>query len=324
MDAAPNAVLEWNQGSLGAECARAEVVKRSVEAYLGRSAFAASGDVVIRVTLKRVEVPGSRPQIVATVDQRDAAGKSWGERNVAGDDCASLDDPLTLVVALMADSPVAAEADAARPATLPIPPAAPPIAPEVISPPSGEIQTAPSLARALEAPAHAAVLALGGASLGLLPDPSSSFGLALLLKPRKFWGLAFEAHVAGPTQRSLGSGSVTTYLLLGQAGLCPLQGAGESAWWAACAGLAAGRLSVTSHDLIGAHGHRDWLWVPTLSLRAALRVRRRWLVGGGMSAAFPLSADRYRYRDAEDGVHEAFQLSSFGLTTSLGLGLLFD
>lgn len=323
MDAAPNAVLEWNQGALGAECARAEVVKRSVETYLGRSVFTASGDVVIRVTLKRLETPGARPQIVATVNQRDRGGKSWGERNVAGDaDCASLDEPLTLVVALMVDSPIATETAATRPTPLPPPP--PNDTSDESSQASDEIQTAPSLARALEAPAHAAVLALGGASLGMLPDPSSSFGLALLLKPKHFWGIAFEAHVAGPTQRALGTGSATSYLLLAQAGLCPLQGESESAWWAACAGFAAGRLSVASHDLIGARRHHDWLWVPNLDLRAAWRLHRRWLIGGGMTAAFPLSADRYRYRDAEGGVHEAFQLSSFGLTTSLGLGLLFD
>src|SRR5690349_3777945 len=101
MDPLAQAVLIWDQGPSAPECERAAAVKAGVEAYLGRPVFGADPALVIRV---RVARGASGRSLEATVSQEDASGRAWGERSVSAKDCESLDEPLTLVVALMVDA----------------------------------------------------------------------------------------------------------------------------------------------------------------------------------------------------------------------------
>jgi hypothetical protein len=319
----PGAALEWDGGGLGAECERADVVRQSVETYLGRAVFGPGGDLVVQVHLKRLEKPGGSTQIVAEVSQRDASGKQWGQRSVSADDCASLDDALALVVALLVDSPPAPTDSQSEPAPAPPPPSAQPSGPE----PAGadaEIQTAPGLAKALEPPGHWALFGFGGVALGLLPDTGFGGGGALFLKPRHFWGFVVQADAMSSQRRALASGAMDAALLLGRAGLCPLQGANEGAFWSACATIGLGRFSVESYELFGAGRHHEWLWAPGGSVMAAWRLERRWLLGGGMAITLPQWRKHYKYRDLQGESHEAFTGSRIGLGASLGVGMLFD
>lgn len=325
MDAPMHAVLEWDRGALAASCERAQLVSEGVETYLGRPVFAADGDVIVRVSLERVE-EGGAPRVVARVSQRDRSGKLWGERAVTGgSDCSSLDEPLTLVVALMVDSPAAAEAEQSE-AEQPEPDPEP--EPEPEPPPAAElgpseIQTAPSLERALETPGHAALLGFGTVAQGLTPNTGFGFGLIGSLKPARFWGISLDAQLLVPQRLSLGAGSLSSSLLLASANLCPLQGTSGQAWWSACGGLGVGRLEVESHGLLDAQSAREWLLMPTLSARAAFRTGRL-LFGGGLSAFVPVSPDRYSYRDASGQRLDIFTMNQVGLTASLGAGCIVD
>ena len=194
---APQAVLEWNRGALEAECERGAAVQAGVETYLGRSVFARDGELVVQVRLSRVEEAGTS-RVVANVTQRDATGKVWGERTVAGDSsCASLDEPLTLVVALMVDAPAAPTEE--PPAETPLPPEPPSRSP---APPSqdgsGAIETAPSLAQAESAPGHAAFMAFGVATMGALPTTGAGGRALLSVKPRGFVGLGTDVMLLAP------------------------------------------------------------------------------------------------------------------------------
>ena len=318
---APQAVLEWNRGALEAECERGAAVQAGVETYLGRSVFSRDGEVVVQVRLSRVEEAGAS-RVVANVTQRDATGKVWGERTVAGDaSCASLDEPLTLVVALMVDGPAApTEEPPAETAPPPEPPSKAPAPPSQDG--SDAIETAPSLAQAESAPGHAAFMAFGVASMGALPATGAGGRALLSVKPRSFVGLGADVMLLAPQTKPLGSGSLDVSLLTVIGSICPLQGIDGRTWYSACASLGAARLRVKSHDLLDSHRKTRWLALPSLSARAAWIAAGAWLFGGGLDIAFPLSADRYVYRDPQGMTLPAHELASLIVTASLGVGLL--
>jgi len=323
MDAA---VLLWDRGALEAECDRAATVRAGVEAYLGRSVFDAEGSLVVRVRLSRVAANG-RARVVANVTQETSDGRAWGEREVVGDSsCASLDEPLTLVVALLVDAP--APATEPEPTEATPPPAEPPALPTPAQkePPVeawGPIETAPSLEH-VKAPRHVVLLALGLLSMGVLPSPAGGVGMLASLKPRGFWGLSVEAGAWLPQRMALSSGSLETSLLMLSGGICPLQGFGDGAWWSACGSLGVARLHARSREVLEAKTHNDLFALPGASTRGGWLVGHGVLVSAGLEALFPVSADSYVYRSPEGQKQLAFAPNGLMLTAELGVGLLLD
>jgi hypothetical protein len=324
MDSAPQAILHWDRGVLGVECERGAVVQAGVEAYLGRSVFAADGSLLVRIKLARHEQHGSS-HVVASVTHEDAMGTALGERTVSGDaSCASLDEPLTLVVALLVDAPARPSVEAPDEVTAPPGPVSAPAAPpEPPSDETDEIATTPSLDRATQ-PGHAAVLASGVLSMGLLPATAAGASALLTLKPRGFWGLGVKTDALFPQRKSLGAGSLETSLFMVSGSLCPLQGVDGAAWWSACGNVGAARLRIESRGLSGSIVRREWFAVSSLSARAAWIAGRRLLLGGGIEAIFPVSTDRYVYRDPEGNKLLAFEPGRVALAANLGAGLLLD
>lgn len=320
----PQAVLEWDRGALEAECERATTVQAGVETYLGRSVFSRDGELVVQVRLSRIEEAGTS-RVVANVTQHDASGKVWGERTVTGDSsCASLDEPLTLVVALMVDAPTpppdepAAEPAATEPAGAAAgQPSEPPARVE-----TGEIETAPSLAQAEIAPGHAAFLGFGVASMGALPATAAGGRAVISVKPRSFVGLGVDLMFLAPQRKELGAGSLELSLLALSGSICPLQGVDGAIWYSACASFGAARVRAKSQELIDSRRKTQWLALPSLGARAAWVAADSWLIGGGLDVAFPLSADRYVYRDVQGITQPAHELASLVVTASLGVGLL--
>lgn len=320
----PQAVLEWDRGALEAECERAATVQAGVEAYLGRSVFSRDGELVVQVRLSRVAEAGS-PRVIANVTQHDASGKVWGERTVTGDaSCASLDEPLTLVVALMVDAPTPPTEE--PPGASPAPEPAEPASEQRPEPPdqsgAGEIETAPSLAQGESTPSHAAFLAFGVATMGALPATAAGGRALVSVKPRSFVGLGVDVMLLAPQRKALGSGSLDVSLLALSGSICPLQGVDGSTWYSACAGFGAARVRAKSHDLLDSRRKTQWIALPSLSARAAWIAADAWLIGGGLDVAFPLSADRYVYRDPQGMTLAAHELASLVVTASLGVGLL--
>jgi hypothetical protein len=127
-----------------------------------------------------------------------------------------------------------------------------------------------------------------------------------------------------PERQALGAGSVKVSFLSLRGELCPVQALSDEAWYGVCAGLGVVRLHLKSRDLLDPTSHTELCWTPSLAVRAGFRVGARWLLGGGVDAAFPLGADRYVYRDVEGTPHDAFELSRLVVTASAGVGLLVD
>jgi hypothetical protein len=322
---APLSVLQWDRGALEAECDRAATVRAGVEAYLGRSVFGDEGPLLVRVRLSRTKENG-RTRVVAKVTQETRDGRAWGEREVVGDaSCASLDEPLTLVVALLVDAP-AADAKPERHEVTPPPKPPEPSEPAENPPPAPEmrpIETTPGLEHE-RAPGHVVLLALGLVSMGGLPSTAVGGGLWASVKPRGFWGLGLEGGAWLPQRIALGSGSLETSLFVVSGSLCPLQGVNEGAWWSACGSIGAARLHARSRHLLGARSRSDWFALPGVTARGGWLVGHGLLVSGGLAALFPVAADYYVYRSPEGEKQLAFEPSALVITAQLGLGLLLD
>lgn len=314
------AELTWDRGALEAECDRSAQVREGVETYLGRKVFGADGDVVVRVTLTRTDEQGTR-RVEARVSQQDAQGRTWGERTVTGDDtCSSLDEQLTLVVALMVDAPEPPLAEPVAAEAVP-PPPPPPRPPPAVTDES-EILTVPTLQRAPPAPSHAAVLGFGVAALGVTPEVGVGAGLGATFKPRGFWGLGVDVAWLSPRRQALGDGSLEVSALLAGANLCPVQVIDGPTWWSACGSLQVARLHARSRGLVGARSESQLFALPGLLVRGGRIFGSSLLLAGGLQLSFPVSPDQYVYRDAEGERHSAFKVGSLVLMASVGLGIL--
>ena len=322
MDPLAQAVLIWDQHGSAKACDRSEAVKAGVEAYLGRAVFGAEPSLTIRVRISGLT--GGTPA-VATVSQEDGSGKAWGERSVSSNDCEGLDEPLTLVVALMIDAggaaaePTAAEPTIAEASGSPRPPVT---ERPLVSTSNEPIETVPSLQHPSYEPGHFAVYASAVATMGLLPHAGFGVALDARAKPSRFWGLSLDAALLAPQQEPVDSGRLEINLAHAGVGLCPLQGKDSATWWSACAKVSVGRLHVRSTGLAGARSKTEWFTMPGLSVAGAWLPRGLLFLGAGLEATFPASADRYFYRDALGTPHLGFQMSPLALTARLSVGLM--
>lgn len=323
---APLAVLQWDRGVLEAECERGPAVQAGVEAYLGRAVFAPEGSVVIRVKLTRSQ-ENNRAPVVARVTQETNDGRAWGEREVEGDSsCASLDEPLTLVVALLVDAPTSQpEPTTSEVAAVPAAPS-PSRAPdetETTEREPGDIETAPSLQQAQATPGHAVFLASGLVSMGgVLPSTAGGASLLASLKLRGFWALGLEVGAAWPQDIPLGAGSLETSLFTLSGNICPLQGLADRTWWSACGSVGAGRLHAQSHQVLEPQSRSDWFFLPGAAVRGGWLVGGDVLISAGLQALFPVSPDHYVYRSTEGEKVLAFEPTPLMISAQFGVGLI--
>lgn len=302
-DALPTAVLVWESGQVNPACNRSDELERNVAAYLGRDAFEASAPITIRVSLRRGP---ALPVIVADISKIGEDGKVVGVRSVSGGaSCESLDDALTLVVALMLEAPpeepVPASAEAPVPSAPPEPAQPEPAANE----PALEAEEPPP------PPGFLVVSAGVGSALGLLPFPNVGPRLQIDLKPRRFWGIALAGQaLLGSRSELPGSGAIGYRLLQTSAALCPADSMSDSGWFSACAGLELAWLEAEGSELAPHRRKTHLLVSPALRLQVAKRVAGPLLLGGSLQVSFPISRNRYTYRDEQGARQLAFEVAS--------------
>lgn len=299
--APPVAVLVWDGGQVSPTCDRSDELKRNVAAYLGREAFETDAALTIRIGLRRsAEDRG----IIADISKIGEDGKVAGVRSVSGGaNCETLDDPLTLVVALMLDAP---PEEAPRPSAAALEPPAPeePIQPEPIASDASAEETN------LE-PGFAVLSAGVGSSIGLLPFPNLGPRLQLDLKPRNFWGISISGLALLGSHTDLPSSGALDFrsIQLGAA-LCPLDTLRDRNWFAVCGGLEISWIEAEGSALAPHRRKTDWTLSPSLRLQAARQLTGPFLLGGMLGVAFPISRNRYVYRDAAGSSHLAFEVAS--------------
>ena len=168
--AAPSLLLEWSGPGPELDCLGEEGLKAAVNDYLGRDAFGASADLVLRVSVDRL--PDRR--FHAVLEVLDATERVLGKREITSPTelCSSFDDRLVLAVALLADE------GPEPPAPAPVP-AAPRAEEPVRSAPGGEPERpepppeAPTPRRALEFGAEAALVVESGLLPAVRPGVSA-------------------------------------------------------------------------------------------------------------------------------------------------------
>jgi len=299
--APPVAVLVWDGGQVTPACDRSAELARNVAAYLGRDAFEADAPLSIRIGLRRG--PDDRA-LIADISKVGEDGKVIGVRSVsAGGTCETLDDPLTLVVALMLDAPP----EEAPPA--PAPTAEPPVPPEPSQP--DPLESDPSPEDTNSEPGFALISAGLGSSAGLLPFPNYGPRLQIELKPRRFWGISLSGLALVGSHTDLpGSGSIDFRLIQAGAALCPLDTLRDRNWFALCAGAEIAWIEADGSGLSPHRRRTDWTLSPSLQLQAARQVVGPLLLGGMLGVSFPISRNRYVYRDIDGSSHLAFEVAS--------------
>jgi hypothetical protein len=220
-----------------------------------------------------------------------------------GSNCETLDEPLTLVVALMLDTPPEEPRPAATPSPDPV------TQPEVSEP---EPITSDPIPEESPPPPGFALLSAGmGSSVGLLPFPNFGPRLQFHLKPRRFWGLSIGAlALLGSHTELPGSGALDFRLIQAGAALCPLDTIHDRTWFALCGGVELTWLEAEGSGLSPHREETDWALSPSLNLSAARQLVGPVSIGGSLGVSFPISRNRYVYRDSQNVGHLAFEVAS--------------
>lgn len=299
--APPVAALVWDGGQVSPACNRSAELEGNVAAYLGRDAFEANSAMVIRIGLRRG--PDDRA-IIADISKIGEDGKVVGVRTVSGGaTCETLDDPLTLVVALMLDAPPEEVDPAPAPTPEPVAPPEPSLPEPITTDPSPEDTN-------LE-PGFALLSAGIGSSIGLLPFPNYGPRLQVDLKPRRFWGISLSGLALLGSHTDLpGSGAIDFRLIRAGLALCPLDTFRDRNWFAVCGGAEVSWLEAEGSDLSPERRRTDWFVSPSLQMQGARQLGGPVLLGGMLGVSFPISRNRYVYRDVAGSSHLAFEVAS--------------
>ena len=305
--ALPVAVLVWD-GQVSPACDRSAELERNVAAYLGREAFEPGAPLTIRIDVRRAPSDGA---LIADISKIGEDGKVIGVRTVTGGGtCEALDDPLTLVVALMLDAPPEEPQLASAPAPEPSKPEE--------SSDTDSIPSDPSPEDTDQEPGFALIGAGIGSSVGLLPFPNFGPRLQADLKPRGFWGISVVALALLGAHTDLpGSGAIDFRVIQAGAALCPLDTLRDRNWVALCGGLGVTWLEAEGSGLNPHRRRTSVALSPSLELRAARQLFGPVLLGGALGVSLPISRDRYVYRDVDGSSHLAFEVAS----PSLELGV---
>ncbi len=307
-------------------CISAAEVERGVAQRLGRPAFRAPPDLVLRGTLTSAAA-GARAELeLRTMGL--AAGQHGvlvGRRvlSMPGADCRQLDQALLLVASLMLDVPRE---------ELPPPPPGP--AESAARAPTERAQAVTPLGTPLRLPEPPppttpwgyALYAAGSAGAGLMPLPAFGAELGVVLTPPSFWavdsGLLFQhgqlsEGSAGLRLNALAWG-IAACPLHAELELCALQRVGVT--WVSGAGLDENRSTRRIRAEVGA----------AVRYQIAFSRAQPGTAGPALSAVVglegvvPLVQDRYVYQQArsgELGALELFKVAPAAGRLSLGLRL---
>lgn len=294
---APLPALEWSGPGSEHGCLGGPGLARAVDDYLGRPSFASnSSSATVSVEVERREAFGFR----ALVRLRGGSGSVLGERELVSETaaCSSLDEPLTLAVALMVDSELSPEMEAAAPEK---------------TPDSKRPEGVPYVA-------HTRVdAAFIGVAKAL---PRSTAGIDLGVERGLAPWFSVRAHAAVLVPRARSDESAEARFGLVYAGLlaCPglLLGALELG---PCLGLEGGLLRATTTGLETDEAFTSWFWGGSASGRLRYELNRKLSVGLGAGVVLPYRRDRFLYRDASSTQRLLFRTAAVIPFATAGLGL---
>jgi hypothetical protein len=305
------ATLDWHRASGAESCLEADALASGVEARLRRPVFAPRerADVIVSVRL------GRRPEgaWLGQIELRAAKGQLVGTRELVttAEHCSSLDESLTLAIALMVD--ISAD-------ELPEPPKAqepPPRAPVAKRAPI----ELPRQTHAPRKPWRFGAAVFGAAAVGLLPGVAPGVRVGIGVEPPAFWVTEVYAtwwpsqpDTAGDEGASLALRTVGLYL-------CPIN-AGRNTVFGLCVGQEVGQQTVDGFGFDRNDQRTRLAYDVGLRARVSQRVAGLQLVAG-LQALLPLSRDRFVADEGDGTRREVFRRPVVAGAGELGIGLNF-
>jgi hypothetical protein len=309
-------------------CVTRAELERLVEVELERSVFVsdeATAARIIRVRLERDAAKGGFRALVTSENAGDEALEARptpaDPREVAARECRDIDEPLALVVALLADSGDAQpESAQTQEEALPPPESEPLTEGNDEIQPLGPVTTAPGWEAAqrdarwgYEAEVAAAI------GVGMLPHVGFGAELGFLAEPPSFPSLRLGVLglVSAPAEPAPGATVDFAYATAGLA-LCPSIARFGHGSVLFCVGADFGALYARSEGLEESRETTEFFGQAELMFRGTLELGNGFLGTLAVGVVFPTKVDRFVYR--QDGeTTEVFQMAFVPFLTTLGV-----
>ncbi|HEY6556850.1 MAG TPA: hypothetical protein VI072_06240 [Polyangiaceae bacterium] len=303
------------------DCTPRAELARQVEARLGRPVFVEQdADVLVEVKTKRREDAAGW---VANLTLRARHGNWLGARELQSESarCSGLDQPLSLVLALMVDIP---KDELPPPAEIPV--QAPPPAPRVVRVPAPPIvpRAKAASARTERKPPFRVVLGVSGVlSAGLLPDLALGLRASILLRPPEFWPVELGGVVYRDARAQVSRGGSDFEAAGADIAVCPLGGERGRVTVLACAAQSLGRMHVSGYGFDQNQEHSRFY--SSFGLRARLSLAlTTWLAGRlAASAEVPVTRDEFYFVNERGERERVFRSAPVVGTAELGMELRF-
>lgn len=335
-NAAPRtASLSWVRLPGAESCIPTRELAQSVEAHLGRQLFlsASQGELSVEGRIGPSEASG---EFEAVVVVSDSFGAILGQRELrsTNGDCVSLDEELSLVIAIMID-PEAALTAPETPSSEPgLEPEPQPVEPEQHSTTDEQNHSDGSAEdgrgegtesrRAEESGWRFDLLTSALLGVGYLPRPAAGVAVVLIIDPPRFWPFQIEVgSMLGSKADANGQEASARFdEVFAGAFLC---GPWDQGWFAlhGCAGVLAGGLHVRGEGFV--QSERQWL--PSVDgvarLQVLFRPVRFLVVRIAASIEFPFFRHTFRYIDEDGTDRELFRAPPVAGTFEIGVGAYF-
>ncbi len=318
--------LVWEAGTGTEGCVTQAELERLVEVELERAVFVpdeASATRVVRVRLERDAAKGGFRALVTSGSAGESAQPSVPgvERELEARECRDIDEPLALVVALLADADESSQEPAPETKDEPLPPPEPepPVGKDEIQP-LGPVTTAPGWEAAQrEARWGYEVDVAAALGIGVLPHVGGGVELGFLAEPPSFPALRLRVlgMVSAPAEPVPGA---TVSFVYGMTGLtlCPTIARFGRVRLRFCAGADLGALHAKSEGLEESTETTQFFGQADLAFRGALALGGGFLGTLGVGVVFPTKTDRFVYR--QDGEKtEIFQMAFVPFLATAGI-----
>ena len=310
-------VLSVQQGSDTEGCLGQTELAQSVEKRLKRRVFVAEAEASLRLDVKFIK-KGEETEAriaIASVD-----GTPRGTRSlVTPGHCSSLDDSLSLSVALLVDQPPDPEPPA-EPAPEPTPTSPTGQVPTPVKParPPATPITLPNDVAAPREPWHLRFGAAGIANYGALPGFATGLALYFRILPRNFYPVTVQGEGFWPAtaERDAASGARFRLLRVGLA-ICPAITDGVPWAFSACVGQKIGWISVEGYGFDRDAKDRRLTYSLTAGAEARLRLISVVSLRGYLGVEAPLMRDRFA--SAGRNASELFKPGIIALSGEIGL-----
>jgi hypothetical protein len=318
--------LAWEAGPGTETCLTEGELKKLVEVELERSVFV-SGDVpaerVIRVRLERDVAKGGFRAFV-TSEESDATApraKPGVERELEARDCRDIDEPLALVVALLADADAPPPEPVAETKEEALPPPEPSPDPNDEIQPLGPVTTAPGWEAAQrDARWRYELDAAGALGFGMLPHPGFGAELGFLAEPPSILThrLRLIALFSKPAEPLPGATVSFIYGATGAA-LCPAIMSFTKGTVRICVGVDLGALYSRSRGLEDSQQTTELFAQVDAMLRGTLRLGGGFMGTLSAGVVFPTARDRFVYTQGGQTT-EIFQMAFIPILFTAGVG----